>query len=328
MDRGRVLREAALVVAVAAFQLLGTHAAAEHQHAARGLDAGSTLLLLVGPLALPLRRWLPWATVGAAVLAAVAYFSIGYPGGPVFASVVVALVALQRDRVRQMRVARRQQEERRRGEERLRIARELHDVLAHSTAVVSVQSGVALHLLDTHPEQVRPALEAIREASAQSLRELRAALDVLRSDAPGADPSGTDPGSAGNRAPQPGLDRLDDLLTSSAAAGLDVRASVEGERRALDPAVDLAGYRVIQEALTNAARHAGSREVRVRVRYEPNGLVLQVDSTGRTATRSPGGGAGLIGMRERVTALGGTVQAGPTAGGFQVRAEVPYEAGS
>jgi signal transduction histidine kinase len=321
-----VVGEAVLVAAVAAFQLAGTYAASKHQTGTRALDAGSTLLLLAGPLSLPLRRRAPWVTIGIALAAAITYFAIGYPGGPVFASVVVCVIALYRDRVVERRAQRRQDEQRRRDEERLRIARELHDVLAHSTSVVSVQAGVALHLMDTHPEQVRPALEAIRDASAASLRELRMAVALLRADAgETVDPSYSD-ADAIAREPQPGLAQLDRLLSSATGAGAEVRSTVQGDPRALHPEVDLAAFRVIQESLTNAIRHAGPGIVSLEVRYEPSELIVQVDSHGRARVPAGGGeGSGLIGMRERVAALGGSVSAGPRGDGFRVLARLPYE---
>ena len=333
MDVRRPVREGLLVVAVAAFQLGGTHAAAVHQLSSRHLDVWSTLLLLAGPLVLPLRRRAPWLSIGVALAAAVGYFSAGYPGGPVFAAVIVTLIGLYRDRRGQARAWRAQEQARRRDDERLRIARELHDVLAHSTAVVSVQAKVALHLMDTHPEQVRPSLEAIRDASAESLRELRMALELLRAD-------GESTGSVvpADREPQPGLDRLGALLASAAAAGVTVHRSTAGAPRPLRPELDLGVYRVIQESLTNAARHAGPGVVGLELHYERDALVVQVDSRGRSgAEPGPAGdpgqggdhvrgaGSGLIGMRERAAALGGWLQAGPTEGGFRVRARLPYE---
>ena len=319
----RVVGEAALVVVVAAFQLAGTYAASKHQTGGRALDAGSTLLLLAGPLALPLRRRSPWLAIGIALAAAITYFGIGYPGGPVFLSVVVCLIALYRDRVVQSRERRAEDEKRRRADERLRIARELHDVLAHSTAVVSVRAGVALHLIDSHPEQVRPALEAIRDASAESLRELRMAVALLRADT--GEPAEAANGDAALE-PQPGLSRLDPLLANAEAAGVTVRRAVHGSPRPLHAEVDLAAFRVIQESLTNAIRHAGPGQVELDLRYEADALVLQVDSHGRT--RVPAGsapGSGLIGMRERVEALGGSVTAGPHGDDFRVLARLPYE---
>jgi signal transduction histidine kinase len=318
----RAVGEAVLVVLVAAFQLAGTYAAAKHQTGSRSLDAGSTVLLLAGPLSLPLRRRAPWLTIGVALAAAITYFGVGYPGGPVFASVVVCLIALYRDRVMENRERRGQEEKRRRADERLRIARELHDVLAHSTAVVSVRAGVALHLIDSHPEQVRPALEAIRDASAESLRELRMAVALLRADA-GETP---DADADAALAPQPGLARLDPLLANAGAAGVTVRRSVHGTEQPLPAEVDLAAYRVIQESLTNAIRHAGPGAVELDLRYRTDELVLQIDSHGRA--RVPAGsvpGSGLIGMRERVEALGGSVTAGPHGDGFRVLARLPYE---
>ncbi|WP_406175210.1 sensor histidine kinase [Streptomyces sp. NBC_00996] len=194
---------------------------------------------------------------------------------------------------------------RRAGEERLRIARELHDSLTHSISIVKLQAGVAVHLARKRGEEVPPALLAIQEAGGEAMRELRATLDVLRTD----EPTGT-----------PAL-----LVERARAAGLAVDLRVTGEERALTATVDRAAYRIVQEALTNAARHAGPAKVTVELSYAPCELTIRVDDDGvaRPARRLRPG-IGLTGMRERVTALGGTLQAGPRAeGGFSVRAELP-----
>ncbi|GAB2885481.1 sensor histidine kinase [Streptomyces mayteni] len=205
-------------------------------------------------------------------------------------------------------------ERRRADEERLRIARELHDVLAHSISVINVQAGMGLALLDSDPEQTRTALTTIRSASREALGEVRQVLDTLR--APGAAP----------RTPAPGLDRLADLAEQAAHAGLRVETSTEGTRAPLPPGADLAAFRIVQEALTNVVRHSGSRTARVRLSYAPELLELRVDDDG-PATGSGGaggGGRGLLGMRERAAALGGTVTAGPRPdGGFRVVARLP-----
>ncbi len=200
-------------------------------------------------------------------------------------------------------------------EERLRIARELHDSLTHSISVIQVQAGVAQHLARKRGEDVPPALLAIQEAGADAARELRATLSVLRSVRNGD-------GS--------GLDQLDSLLARARAAGLAVTVTVTGAQRPLPPDVDQAAYRIVQEALTNVSRHAGQACASVRLQYTPDGLTVQVvdDGTGGGA-RPAGPGLGLIGMRERVSALGGRLQAGPhDGGGFQVRAELPARAPS
>jgi signal transduction histidine kinase len=216
---------------------------------------------------------------------------------------------------------------RRASEERLLIARELHDVLAHDISLINVRSGVALHLLDDQPDQARPALQAINEASEQALGELRSVLDVLSRGIDTVD--GDDGGAWVPTAPTVGLRDLDGLLQRTRAAGLDVRLATEGAARPLPTEVDLAAFRVVQEALTNVIRHAGGgARATVRLAYEPDGLVVQVDDDGRgsTATAPDGEGRsrGIAGMRERVHVLGGTFAAGPRPeGGFQVRALLP-----
>jgi signal transduction histidine kinase len=207
--------------------------------------------------------------------------------------------------------------QRRAMEERLRIARELHDSLTHSISVIQVQSGVAVHLARKRGEDVPPALLAIQEAGADAVRELRATLGVLRSEQDGD-------GS--------GLGQLDSLVARARAAGLPVTVSVTGERRPLPPEVDQAAYRIVQEALTNVSRHAGQACASVHLHYTPEAFSVQVDDDGQgnsAGTRPSGPGLGLAGMRERVSALGGRLQTGPQdGGGFQVRAELPVRAPS
>jgi len=206
-------------------------------------------------------------------------------------------------------------------EERLRIARELHDSLTHSISVIQVQAGVAAHLARKRGEEVPAALAAIQEAGADASRELRSTLGALR----GSDDSD---GS--------GLHQLDALIERARAAGLPVTVTVTGTERRLAPDVDQAAYRIVQEALTNVARHAGQACATVHLRYGPGLLTVQVDDdgddgTGGTRGRPPASasGMGLIGMRERVSALGGRLHAGPRAdGGFRVRAELPARAAS
>jgi signal transduction histidine kinase len=231
-------------------------------------------------------------------------------------------------RIRGERRAEREQAEqeearRRASEERLRIARELHDVLAHNISLINVQSGVTLHLLDERPENARPALEAINEASEEALRELRSVLDVLSS---GLAENGAS-GEWAPFAPTAGLGDLDGLVRRTRAAGVDVHVTVEGRQETLPTEVDLAAFRIVQEALTNVVRHAG-RAVRATVRlvYSTADLIVRVDDDGAGASGSPtlGAGRGIAGMRERVHALGGTFEAGPRPGrGFRVRARFP-----
>ncbi|MFB7513611.1 sensor histidine kinase [Streptomyces sp. NPDC056144] len=256
-----------------------------------------------------LYRWLPPAGDGPA------------PWGqelPAAAFAVAVLATSEFARVRreqraQLRAERAAAERRRADEERLRIARELHDVLAHSISVINVQAGVGLALLDTDPEQARTALATIKAASKEALGEVRQVLDTLR--APGAAP----------RAPAPGLDRLPELVEQAAATGLDVSVTVSGPRTALPPGADLAAFRIVQEALTNVVRHSGSRTARVEIARGPDRLDLRVDDDGpATGTEAGGSGNGLAGMRERAAALGGTIDAGTRPdGGFRVHAVLP-----
>ncbi|NDU71536.1 sensor histidine kinase [Actinomadura sp. DSM 109109] len=203
---------------------------------------------------------------------------------------------------------------RRAGEERLRIARELHDSLTHSISIIKVQAGVAVHLARRRGEDVPPALLAIQEASGDAMRELRATLEVLRDD---------DRSGGGSRAS--GLDRLGDLVERARSVGLPATVEVTGTRRDLPGEVDRAAYRIVQEALTNVSRHAGGAAAAVRVEYGDAELVVQVDDDGKADPGAPPvPGTGLLGMRERVTALGGRLRAAPRPeGGFTVRAELP-----
>ncbi|MFI7453586.1 sensor histidine kinase [Nonomuraea sp. NPDC049714] len=202
---------------------------------------------------------------------------------------------------------------RRAGEERLRIARELHDSLTHSISVIKVQAGVAVHLARKRGEEVPAALLAIQEASGDAIRELRATLEVLR------DSDGEPPGS--------GLDRLDDLVDRARSTGLPATVTITGEQQSLPTDVDRAAYRIVQEALTNVGRHAGQASALVRIDYRPDELVVQVDDDGHAhPDRPPVPGVGLLGMRERVTALGGRLRAEPRPeGGFTIRAELPVK---
>ncbi|WP_106962896.1 sensor histidine kinase [Streptomyces roseochromogenus] len=235
----------------------------------------------------------------------------------VVATWVLAIVALselariRREQWARERADRAQAARRRADEERLRIARELHDVLAHSISVINVQAGMGLALLDSDPEQARAALTTIKAASKEALGEVRQVLDTLRT-------SGAAP-----RAPAPGLDRLPELVEQAAAAGLTVR--IEGEPPRLPPGADLAAFRIVQEALTNVVRHSGSRHARVRFAHDGDALRLCIDDDGpATGADAGGSGNGLAGMRERAAALGGTIEAGPRPdGGFRVLAVLP-----
>ena len=226
------------------------------------------------------------------------------------------LIRARRDRVAEEAHSREQEARRRVSDERLRIARELHDVVAHNISLVNLQAGVALHLIDEQPEQARVALAAIKDASKEALVELRSVLGVLRQVDEHAP-----------RTPAPGLDRLDDLVTQANAAGLDVHVTVEGEARPLGAGLDLAAFRIVQEALTNVSRHADAVTTGVRVAYGPDDLVLEVTDDGRgvpAGDHPHGSGTGLTGMRERAESVGGELEAGPRPGfGWRVRARFP-----
>jgi signal transduction histidine kinase len=196
-------------------------------------------------------------------------------------------------------------------DERLRIARELHDVVAHAMSVVTVQSGVAAHVIDTQPDEAKRMLENIRTTSHEALDEMRRLLGVLR-------------GSA-DLAPAPTLLDIDELAASLRDSGVPVRITVTGERHDIPGGVDLTGYRIVQEALTNVLKHAGPASVDVGVSYAPGLVVVEVTDDGRGAASATAGGHGLLGMRERVAVFGGDLVSGPApGGGYRVRATLPY----
>lgn len=211
----------------------------------------------------------------------------------------------------------REEEARRRaGEERMRIARELHDVLAHSISIITVQAGAALHHLDTHPDQAREALITVRETGKQVLRELRSSLGVLREPTTDIDAP---------RAPTPGIGEIDDLIAASRQTGIDLTLQEQGDLDSIPADVGLAVYRIVQEALTNVTRHAGKASATVTIDHRPGELLVRVDDNGSGSTTEPSHGHGLTGMRERVTALGGHLHAGsrPDGGGFRVEGRIP-----
>ncbi|MFI1763748.1 sensor histidine kinase [Streptomyces sp. NPDC020800] len=205
-------------------------------------------------------------------------------------------------------------------EERGRIARELHDVVAHHMSVISVQAGLARFVFASDPGKARGALGTIADTSGEALQELRRMLQVLREEDPEA-PEG---------APMPTLARLGDLLERVRSGGLPVDLAVEGTGRPLPPGVELCAYRVVQEALTNVLKHAGTASARVELRYGPNDLTVRVTDDGEgvnPARVSTGAGHGLIGMRERAKLYGGTISVGPRAeGGYQVQLTLPTSA--
>ena len=200
--------------------------------------------------------------------------------------------------------------------ERARIAAELHDVVAHAVSVMVVQAGAARTVVDRDPDAARRALAQIEETGRTGLAELRRLLGILRAD-----------GASGELDPQPGLGRLEELLTRVRAAGLPVEATVQGAPRPLAPGVDLTVYRVVQEALTNTMKHAGDAHAHVRVRYDEGAIDVEVADDGTGPGPAADDGHGLLGMRERVALFGGSLDAGERpGGGFFVRARIPTEA--
>ncbi|MCW2674097.1 MAG: two-component sensor histidine kinase [Frankiales bacterium] len=360
---GRLVPAVVRVLLLAIFQVVGTVGAAHGQN--RTFPGWAGVLLVAGPVSLLAVRRLPWLALGVSLGAAVTWFALGYPGGPVPAAFVAAVISsvlhghrvqawvavaaggvalwvawalgahtlgpalggtawlvvlvavaeqvrTRRQQAVERRAARREEERRRASEERLNVARELHDVLAHSVSLISVHAGVALHLLDSDLGQVRTSLETIRDASRDTLTELRATVGALRA-----------PAEDAPLRPTPGLASLPSLVSGLAGAGFDVRSRVEGTERLLPPAVDLAAYRIVQEALTNVTRHASATHADVVVTYGATGVTVQVtdDGHGGAAVRV---GNGLTGMRERALALGGSLVAGPRPqGGFRVEAVLP-----
>jgi signal transduction histidine kinase len=351
----------ALIVAVA--QMVIAKGASWGQRLDReALDPYAYVLLLIGPLAVLLHRRFPLLTTAAALAACDLFLIGGYAYGPTFISPGVLLVLLvlrgrrlmawvmagmtllsfltyawmvgNRDlfhsvwiltsimllmvvaelvrTVRERRAERERtaEEEARRqaSEERLTMAQELHDVLAHNISLIHVQASTALHLIDANPEQARTALATIKTASKEVLGEMRSVLNVLREGAP--------------RSPTAGLDRLDELIER---CGVDVTLKRVGSRP-LPPQVERAAYRIVQESLTNAARHAPGAAVDVRLEYGEQELILRVSDTGSGTTGAlseSGSGNGIPGMRERASALGGTLVAGPSGTGFEVEARLP-----
>ncbi|MFD7644124.1 sensor histidine kinase [Kitasatospora sp. NPDC059795] len=316
-----------------------------------GTAASPAPWVAVAAVLYPAPRALPARTAGgllAAALAVAALCRTGvlhWPwarpelGGP-GASLTVVLILVTgwtAGYATDQRRRRRAEDERSRlREERVLIARELHDVVAHSLGVIAVQAGVANHIAAQQPEQARLALASIEETSRTALDEMRALLGVLRT------------GEDGERLPAPRLSELDEVVRRAAAAGVRVELELLGERRELPPGLELAGYRVVQEAVTNVVRHAGTDRCRVRVEYRADALALSVVDEGRGGgagsagvpgrggghgsggvlgsggVHGSGGGHGLAGMRERVAVHGGELRAGRREGrGFEVAALFP-----
>jgi signal transduction histidine kinase len=228
-----------------------------------------------------------------------------------------AYVALLRERLELSERTREQEAQRRAEHERMRIARDLHDVMAHTLTTINVQAATAAQLLERNPAHARTALETIEDASREAIGELRAILGVLRDGEDRDVPL----------SPAPGLDAVADLVRRTRDEGVDVHIDVAGERPSRVPdAVSLAAFRIVQESLTNARRHAAGAPVHVRLSYEPSGLTLAVENEAGTPTNGNGvtAGVGIMGMTERASALGGTLRAGRLPDGFRVDAQLPY----
>lgn len=232
------------------------------------------------------------------------------------------LIRTRRDRVREAASARADTLQRQIANERLAIARELHDVVAHNMSLINLQAGVALHIDDGLPGPAREALQTIKAASKEALVELRSVLGVLRH---------VDDGDSAPRAPAPGLGSVEELVGRARSAGVEVTVGLDVDPDDLPRAVDLAAYRIVQESLTNVARHAEPPIATVAVHRDGDTLVVSIIDAGagrRRADALPSGGNGLPGMRERAASVGGTLVAGPRLGaGFSVEARLPIADG-
>jgi signal transduction histidine kinase len=251
-------------------------------------------------------------------LGSIAVNAVGFLGAALFLGWAVAnrraFVNEIRDRADRAERTREEEARWRVDDERLRIARELHDVVAHAISTINVQAGVGEHVIATKPEEAARALSLIKQTSRDALRELRAMLNVLRAvDEPDA------------RAPAPGLGHVDALIATSIRAGIPTDLIIRGDARQLPATVDLTAYRIVQESLTNVLRHGAPARATITIVYEPELVTITVgdDGTG-AAGLSDGTGHGITGMRERAGAVGGTLTAGPRPeGGFEVTAVLP-----
>jgi signal transduction histidine kinase len=246
-------------------------------------------------------------------------FTLLLVGGPFLVGRIVnARIQLARElREKATRLERDQAEKQKLAvaEERARIAREMHDVVAHNVSVMVVQASAARRMIDRDPDRAREALSSVEQTGREALAEMRKMLDVLRAEGEGA-----------ALAPQPSIDELEALIDLARQAGLDVDLEVEGERRRVSSSVDLSTFRIIQEALSNTIKHADAAHARVRLRFGDHEMEVDVvdDGHGVRPHSENGSGQGLVGMRERVAMLGGRLEAGYRAnGGFEVRATLP-----
>jgi signal transduction histidine kinase len=362
MSQRRVpLADLVLAVVLAAAGVAIARLIDPHMRPGTRLDAWGAVLIVAAALALAVRRRWPIVAVAGSAGATTLYLLLGHSYGPIFVSLGIAVYSVARYcpprrsaiaaavvlaallthlitneqvwnqalggwpssswvvvpyaaglSVRLARQAREQERARHVADERIRLAQDVHDVVGHNLAAIKMQADVALHLMRKNPGQAEAALRAISGASGEALGELRTALTELRSD--------------GGRSPTPGLARLDELSDRMRAAGLRVRIERTGTPRALPGPVDVAGYRVVQEALTNVLRHGPVPQAQVQVRYDEDELMLTVTNPLTPDFPAPqaGRGMGLAGMHRRVTSLGGRFLAVVTADScFQVTAEIP-----
>ena len=335
--------------------------------AAAPVDGLGITLLAASGLVLAVRRRWPVATLAATTAVITAYLLLGYPFGPIFLSFALAVYTVARYRplaisvpaalvalaallthlltghlntfvgaaygsgwavvpfalgvivrTRQELAARAREELVRThvNVERLRVAQEVHDIVGHGLAAIKMQADVALHVLSRKPDQAQTALDAISRTSSEALEELRATLAAVR-----------EAGGDGAGAGAPGLSQLDELRRRMGEAGLHVRVEITGKPPDLPPVVDLTGYRIVQESLTNVLRHSAAHEATVNIRYADGEVEVVVTNPVDGVPRAAGGGSGIPGMRHRVQALGGSLAAGPTPNGrFEVRARLPVGA--
>jgi signal transduction histidine kinase len=315
---------------IATYTCTSTVTARDERRAVAVVSLAAGVLLVSS---IPLSDGFSWADASRMAVAAASPLVAGLLGQAVRHR--RGYLAAVEERARRAEETRESEARRRVDEERLRIARELHDLVAHQITLANAQAQVAVHVLDTRPEQTRRSLRELVETTGHALDELRATVGLLRQ-------TGDDRATGGAQRtadavapdePAPGLSRLPMLLENFRRAGLEVTLRQEGTARPLPPGLDLTAYRIVQEALTNVTKHAGSGSARVGLDWHPGRVVLTVaDDGGRGAHRAPGlpvvperpPGYGLIGMRERATAVGGRLHAGGRpGGGFLVTAELP-----
>jgi signal transduction histidine kinase len=298
--------------------MIALYTAADTTGRRKGLIVGwLAVVMMVGTHTMfgPGNPWFSWEN-----LALIALGGLAVAAGDASRSRRAYIAAFE-ERARRAETDREQEAQRRVIEERLRIARDLHDVVGHQLALINVQAGVAAHVLEDQPDQARQALAHVRQASRAALGELQDTIWLLRQ--PGDPTAPTEP--------TVGLRGLGDMLASFARSGLRIDQDVNGTARQLPSIADLTAYRVIQESLTNVRKHAGDASARVRLSYDPAALHIVVEDDGVGSREHNGGdgtGHGIAGMRERVAAVGGHLNAGPLPdGGFRVSAVVPLRVG-